>query len=345
MTDAYRFDRFVLDPEDRRLRREGRVVELNARYFDALHLLVREEGRLVTKDRFLDEVWRGVPVTEEALTQCIRTLRRQLGDEAARPRFIETAPKHGYRFIAPVERVEPAATEARPSRFAPPLALRPAWASALGGGAAGALGGLAYGLAAVSPGMGAASAALVLILLTMLVGMLGGGGVGLGLVLTARAPGPRWRWSLIGGALGGLVVGGLVELLGLDAFNLLLGQAPADVTGAGEGALLGAAVGFGAWLGLRLAGPRSRLRATAPAAALGALAGAAIPLMNGRLMGGSLSALQAVFPNSRLSLGGLGSALGDDGFGRMAQALTGAAEGALFAAAVAAAMILARPRD
>ncbi|MFN3354294.1 MAG: transcriptional regulator, partial [Brevundimonas sp.] len=63
MTDAYRFDRFVLDPEDRRLRREGRVVELNARYFDALHLLVREEGRLVTKDRFLDEVWRGVPVT------------------------------------------------------------------------------------------------------------------------------------------------------------------------------------------------------------------------------------------------------------------------------------------
>lgn len=342
MTDAYRFDRFVLDAADRRLRRDGEVVELNARYFDALLLLVREAGRLVTKDRFLDEVWRGVPVTEEALTQCIRTLRRQLGDDAARPRFIETSPKHGYRFVARVERVEAAGPGVASPGPAPSWSFRPGWAGALGGGAAGAIGGLAYGLAAVSPGMGAASAALVLILLTMLVGLLGGGGVGLGLVLTARAPGPRWRWSLIGGALGGLVVGGVVELLGLDAFNLLLGQAPSDITGAGEGALLGGAVGFGAWLGLKLAGPGSRLRATAPAAALGALAGSAIPLVNGRLMGGSLSALQAVFPNSRLSLDGLGRALGDDGFGRLAQALTGAAEGALFATAVTAAMILAR---
>jgi len=50
----------------------------------------------------MDEVWRGIPVTDEALTQCIRTLRKQLGDDAARPRFIETVPKHGYRFIATV---------------------------------------------------------------------------------------------------------------------------------------------------------------------------------------------------------------------------------------------------
>src|SRR5687768_13217623 len=99
----YRFDRFALDPDDRQLSRDGVPVELNARYLDALALLVREAGRLITKDRFLDEVWRGVPVTDEALTQCIKTLRRQLGDDVARPRFIETVPKHGYRFIAPVE--------------------------------------------------------------------------------------------------------------------------------------------------------------------------------------------------------------------------------------------------
>src|SRR5215216_8036332 len=98
----FRFDRFRLDPGDRQLRRDDEPVELNARYLDALSLLVREAGRLVTKDRFLDEVWRGVPVTDEALTQCIKTLRRQLGDDAARPRFIETVPKHGYRFIAPL---------------------------------------------------------------------------------------------------------------------------------------------------------------------------------------------------------------------------------------------------
>ena len=106
MAESFAFERFVLDPGDRRLMRGGEPVELNGRYFDALALLVREQGRLVSKDRFLDEVWRGVPVTDEALTQCIRTLRRQLGDDAAEPRFIETVPKHGYRFIAPVRMAE-----------------------------------------------------------------------------------------------------------------------------------------------------------------------------------------------------------------------------------------------
>src|SRR3982751_239680 len=106
MAGCFAFDQFVLDPDDRQLRRGNAEVELNGRYFDALTLLVRESGKLVSKDRFLDEVWRGVPVTDEALTQCVRTLRRQLGEDAMRPRFIETVPKHGYRFIAPVDRVD-----------------------------------------------------------------------------------------------------------------------------------------------------------------------------------------------------------------------------------------------
>ena len=99
---------------DRQLRRGGEPVELSSRYFDALALLVAERGRLVTKDRFMGEVWRGIPVTDEALTQCIKTLRRQLGDDAARPRFIETVPKHGYRFIAELD--EPEARRRRRSR-------------------------------------------------------------------------------------------------------------------------------------------------------------------------------------------------------------------------------------
>ena len=107
---SYRFDEFTLDANERELRRGDALVEINARYLDALTLLVRNQGRLVSKDRFLDEVWRGVPVTDEALTQCIRTLRRQLGDNVANPRFIETVPKHGYRFVATVEQVEPGDT-------------------------------------------------------------------------------------------------------------------------------------------------------------------------------------------------------------------------------------------
>ena len=112
MAESFVFEQFMLDPEDRQLRRGAEPVELNGRYFDALALLVRERGKLVSKNRFLDEVWRGVPVTDEALTQCVRTLRRQLGDNAARPRFIETVPKHGYRFIAPVDCLD---LDARPA--------------------------------------------------------------------------------------------------------------------------------------------------------------------------------------------------------------------------------------
>ena len=73
MAGSFVFEQFTLDPEDRQLKRCGDPVELNGRYFDALALLVRERGKLVSKDRFLEEVWRGVPVTDEALTQCVRT--------------------------------------------------------------------------------------------------------------------------------------------------------------------------------------------------------------------------------------------------------------------------------
>ena len=124
---SFRFEGFELDPGNRRLSRDGAPVELNARYLDALVLLAGEQGRLVSKDRFLDEVWRGVPVTEEALTQCIRTLRRQLGDSATNPRYIETVPKHGYRFIAAVatdgESPMAAATTAMPATAMPATAI------------------------------------------------------------------------------------------------------------------------------------------------------------------------------------------------------------------------------
>ncbi|OZA93098.1 MAG: CadC family transcriptional regulator, partial [Erythrobacter sp. 34-65-8] len=77
---AVEFGPFRLDPRQRRLLRDGAPLDCNARYLDALILLVEADGELVTKDRFMEQVWRGVPVTDEALTQAIRTLRRLLGD-------------------------------------------------------------------------------------------------------------------------------------------------------------------------------------------------------------------------------------------------------------------------
>jgi hypothetical protein len=131
-----------------------------------------------------------------------------------------------------------------------------------------------------------------------------------------------------------------VKLLGLDAFNLLLGRSPGDITGPAEGLLLGAAVGLGAGLAMRT--PTSLRRSAATAAVLGGVAGAIIPLVGGRLMGGSLDLLATSFPGSRLRLGQIGSIFGESGFGPVSQAVTGALEGALFAGCVVGAILIAR---
>ncbi|MGK6356858.1 winged helix-turn-helix domain-containing protein [Sphingomonas sp. DT-207] len=349
---SFRFGRFLLDPDDRQLRRDEVPVELNARYLDALTLLVREQGRLVSKSRFFDEVWHGVPVTDEALTQCIKALRRQLGDDASQPRFIETVPKHGYRFIAPVERE--AQSMPSPAQVAAGVLPRAGWhaplllglAGTAGGGVAGTIGGLIYGFAGaaqpLAPGMGAASVLLVLLCVTIVVALLGGAGVGFGIAGAAFASGRPWRWSILGGAAGGLIVGAVVKLLGLDAFNLLLGAAPHDITGAGEGALLGGAVGLGGWLANRAAPAFSLRRSVAIASLVCAAAGLLIPLLGGRLMGGSLDLLARRFPASRLRLDQIGTLLGEQGFGPVSQMVTGAMEGALFGGCVVGAMVLAQ---
>ena len=335
-TQIIRFSGFELDPGNRQLRRGGTPVELNGRYFDALALLVGEAGRLVTKDRFMDEVWRGVPVTDEALTQCIRTLRRQLGDDAASPRFIETVPKHGYRFIAPIGKgksLEEVELSEAWSRF-----VRLGLAGTAGGGLAGILGGLFYGFAAASPGGGAISTVLVMLAMTAVLALVGGAGVAFGIAASSFASRPRWSWPVLGGAVGGMVVGAVVRLLGLDALALLFGRSPGDMTGAPEGALLGAAVG----LGFVLAGRRPRLRAGAPlAAACGAIAGLLIVLLGGRLLGGSLDLL-ARLPGSRLRIGRIGALFGEAGFGQVSEVATAMLESAMFAGFVVTAMLLAR---
>ena len=305
-------------------------------------LLVSEQGRLVTKDRFLDEVWSGVPVTDEALTQCIRTLRRRLGDDAARPRFIETVPKHGYRFVAPVETgAGPATPAGRPSGWVAGDILLIGGSGTAGGAVAGVIGGLFYGFAGaaepLAPGVGAISILLVLVSLTLLVAAIGGAGVAFGIAL-ADLLGPR-HWRILGGALGGFVIGAMVKLLGLDAFSLLIGRSPGDITGPFEGALLGAETGLAAWLGASIGTLRQRVFL---AAALGAIAGALIVCLGGHMMGGSLDLLAAQFPASRLRLDRIGALVGEPGFGPLVQGITAALEGALFSACLVGAMGLAR---
>ena len=351
--ESFRFDRFRLDPADRQLRRDDQPVELNARYLDALTLLVREAGKLVSKDRFLQEVWRGVPVTDEALTQCIKTLRRQLGDEAAAPRFIETVPKHGYRFIAPVEAgaAPLPATPPSPSAAAAassPQLLRLGADGTLGGGLAGSLVGLVYGFAASSQtagsGMGSVSILLVLVCLGAVLGLIAGAGVAFGVAWAGFRSGRARAWCVLGGAGGGLVVGAFGKLIGLDAFNLLFGRSPGEITGALEGVALGGALGLAVWLGGRRADALTVQRSLVAGGLAGGAAGVLLPLAGGRLMGGSLDLLARRFPESRLRLDPIGALFGERGFGPVSQVATGALEGMLFGACVVGAVALAHRR-
>jgi DNA-binding winged helix-turn-helix (wHTH) protein len=341
---SFRFDRFLLDPADRRLLRDGEPVELNARYLDALLLLVREQGRLVSKDRFLDEVWGGIPVTDEALTQCVKMLRQRLGDDVANPRFIETVPKHGYRFVASVEggaTRNGAASERLSWRELSLLAV----GGTVGGGLAGLLGGLFYGFAGASQpdqaGVGAISVLLVVLSVTVVIALIGAAGVSFGMalsVLLSRRFGP---WLIGGGAVGGLIVAAIVKLLGLDGFRLLIGHSPGDITGPLEGFILGGFVGGAAWLVASL-GDISLRRSIAIAAAPGAIAGLLIGALGGHLMGGSLELLARSFPDSRLRLDQLGRIFGEPGFGPVTTMVTSVLEAALFAACVVGGVVVAR---
>lgn len=341
LRSQYRFDDFTLDLGERQLRRGGETIDLPNRYFDALALMVREEGRLVTKDRFMDEVWRGVPVTDEALSQCIKLLRRQLGDSAAMPRFIETVPKHGYRFIAQTDTATPATPAAAPDRTA---AIGLIAAGTLGGGIAGMAGGFLYGIGGtyqpLEAGMGAASVLLVLLCLSIAVGLLGGFGVSFGMFAPALIRGGAPRPSIVGALAGGLVVGGATKLLGLDAFNLLFGQAPEGITGGAEGAILGGLVALGAYAGSRARGPW--WRSIVAAGIAGAVAGVLVSVAGGRLLGGSLELLAHSFAGSRLRIDAMGTLFGESSFGPVSEVAFGGLEGLLFGVGVIGAIVLAR---
>jgi Tol biopolymer transport system component/DNA-binding winged helix-turn-helix (wHTH) protein len=99
---SWRFGTFQLDVSERRLLDDGQPVPLTPKVFDLLRLLVENNGHLVTKDRFLREVWPDTFVEEANLNRAISVLRKALRDGIAGQRYIETVPKLGYRFVAAV---------------------------------------------------------------------------------------------------------------------------------------------------------------------------------------------------------------------------------------------------
>jgi DNA-binding winged helix-turn-helix (wHTH) protein/tetratricopeptide (TPR) repeat protein len=94
-----RFDTFELDEGGVRLTRQGQPVSLPPRAFGVLCALARNPGQLMTKNALLDAVWGHQHVSESVLKTTISELRAALDDDPKQPRYIETASRHGYRFI------------------------------------------------------------------------------------------------------------------------------------------------------------------------------------------------------------------------------------------------------
>jgi Tol biopolymer transport system component/DNA-binding winged helix-turn-helix (wHTH) protein len=109
---CFSFENFTLDLKKRLLLRDGEPVPLTPKAFDTLALLVRRSGHVVGKDELLDEIWADAFVEESTIAQNVFTLRKALGKTHTENQFIETVPKHGYRFIADVKAID-GATNAR----------------------------------------------------------------------------------------------------------------------------------------------------------------------------------------------------------------------------------------
>ena len=104
---AYQFGPFHLDVRERRLSRGDEVIPLRLKVFDTLLVLVENAGRLVTKQELLDTVWPETTVEENNLNHNVSVLRKALGEKATGQQYIETVPRVGYRFAAPVDAAVP----------------------------------------------------------------------------------------------------------------------------------------------------------------------------------------------------------------------------------------------
>jgi TolB-like protein len=109
---AYTFSDVIVDSRNFRVLKNGQPRPLEPRAFEVLIFLIENRGRVIQKEEIFEQIWKQSFVTDSALTQEIKNIRKAIGDDASSPRFIETVRKHGYRFIGQLEQV-PSVGEAR----------------------------------------------------------------------------------------------------------------------------------------------------------------------------------------------------------------------------------------
>lgn len=102
---VYRFEGVELDPSQGCLKMNGEQIYIRQKLLQVLVYLIEQRHRVVTKEEMIENLWEGAAITDDALVQSIKELRRSLGDDPRHPRFIKTFPKAGYRFVASVEEI------------------------------------------------------------------------------------------------------------------------------------------------------------------------------------------------------------------------------------------------
>lgn len=134
-TRVLRFGVFELDLGARELRKHGVRVRLQDQPFRVLQALLEKPGEVVTRDELKERLWADDEFVEfdKSLSTAVLKIRQALGDSADNPRFVQTVPRHGYRFLAPVERVGVREASSPPEEAAaaavPKLARRLIWSS------------------------------------------------------------------------------------------------------------------------------------------------------------------------------------------------------------------------
>ena len=368
----YRFSDFTLSTRKRMLIRNGQQLPLIPRYLDLLIFLVERRRDAVHRREIFDRVWSDVIVSDSALSQAIRTLRRTLGDDSREPRFIRTVSRHGYQFTCPdvIEEPDDDAPEPVPVR-APEVesdlsaearsakaeqtrqkvgasltalmtgATRASAGSALAGAAAGVAGGL---LLSVAPDNTAPLAIVpVLMLVGAGAGAVGGLGVGAGLAVAESSSRLRNAAGLtIGGAAGGAAIGMAVQWLMRWSLAAVVGL-NLPIGGAFEGLVIGAAAGIGYATARRLGpAPQSRIHKAAVVAVFCAAGALALSWAGRPLVGGTLHLIAREARGSQISLTPLGRLVGEPGFGPVSQALIAAWEGGIFGFGVGIALLRRR---
>jgi DNA-binding winged helix-turn-helix (wHTH) protein/tetratricopeptide (TPR) repeat protein len=118
---VYEFCGFRLESNQRRLLYQGHAVPLKPKVLDLLLFLVERRGKLIDKEDLMKEVWRDTIVEENNITVSMSMLRKTLGEDKEHPRFIETVPRRGYRFVAEVVEIPVEQTGSKDShRFSYP---------------------------------------------------------------------------------------------------------------------------------------------------------------------------------------------------------------------------------